>query len=92
MNTIKLKSMLEQFYIEDIGDGDLSSDFLFPESVMGELSFIAKMDGIFCGNKVIEYGLSVVDSALTVICHVEDGDSIEKGAVIAIASGPVGAC
>ena len=32
MNTIKLKSMLEQFYIEDIGDGDLSSDYLFPES------------------------------------------------------------
>ena len=90
MNTIKLKSMLEQFYIEDIGDGDLSSDFLFPESLMGELSFIAKMDGIFCGKKVIEYGLRVVDSALTVVSHVEDGDSIEKGAVIAIASGPVG--
>ncbi len=90
MNTIKLKSMLEQFYLEDIGDGDLSSDFLFPESAVGELTIIAKMDGIFCGNKVIEYGLRVVDSALTVVSHVEDGDSIKKGAVLAVASGPVG--
>lgn len=90
MNTIKLKSILEQFYLEDIGDGDLSSDFLFPESAVGELTIIAKMDGIFCGNKVIEYGLRVVDSALTVVSHVEDGDSIKKGAVLAVASGPVG--
>lgn len=90
MNIIKLKSMLEQFYIEDIGDGDLSSDFLFPESLRGELTFIAKMDGIFCGNKVIEHGLRVVDSALTVVSHVEDGESIKNGAVLAVASGPVG--
>jgi nicotinate-nucleotide pyrophosphorylase (carboxylating) len=89
MNTIKLKSMLEQFYVEDIGDVDLSSDYLFPGSLMGELSFIAKMDGIFCGNKVIEYGLQVVDATLTVVCHVEDGDPIGQGTVIATASGPV---
>ena len=90
MNTIKLKSMLEQFYIEDIGDGDLSSDYLFPVSVMGELSFIAKMDGVFCGNQVIEYGLQVIDTTLSVVCHVEDGDLVEQGTVIATASGSVG--
>lgn len=90
MNTIKLKSMLEQFYIEDIGDGDLSSDYLFPVSVMGELSFIAKMDGIFCGTQVIEYGLQVIDTTLSVVCHVEDGDLVEQGTVIATASGSVG--
>jgi len=82
--------MLEQFYIEDIGDGDLSSDYLFPQSLRGELSFIAKMDGVFCGNKVIEYGLQVVDDTLTVVCHLEDGDPIERGTVIATASGRVG--
>lgn len=47
MNTIKLKSMLEHFYIEDIGDSDLSSEFLFPETLIGELDIVAKMDGIF---------------------------------------------
>ena len=54
MNSIKLRSMLEQFYLEDIGDGDVSSELLFPETVIGELNIVAKMDGIFCGKKVIE--------------------------------------
>lgn len=51
MNTIKLKSMLEQFYIEDIGDCDLSSEFLFPETMIGELDIVAKTDGIFVGKR-----------------------------------------
>ncbi|TQR17760.1 carboxylating nicotinate-nucleotide diphosphorylase [Psychrobacillus soli] len=89
MNTLKLKSMLEHFYIEDIGDNDLSSDFLFPEEVTGELSIIAKTDGIFCGKKVIEEGLRVVDHSSTAICHIEDGEQIRKGTVIATAKGPV---
>lgn len=89
MNTMKLKYMLEQFYIEDIGDTDLSSDYLFPEDLNGELSIVAKMDGIFCGKKVIEEGLRVVDFSSTVICHVEDGERIEKGTVIATAKGSV---
>lgn len=81
--------MLEHFYIEDIGDTDLSSDLLFPEEVTGELSIVAKMEGIFCGKKVIEEGLRVIDDSSTVICHVEDGEQIRKGTVIATAKGPV---
>ncbi|MFJ7933505.1 carboxylating nicotinate-nucleotide diphosphorylase [Sporosarcina sp. NPDC096371] len=89
MNTIKLRSMLEQFYLEDIGDCDLSSEFLFPESVIGELNIVAKMDGIFCGTKVIEEGVRVVDRNTTVNCYVEDGTPIVKGSVIATAKGSV---
>ncbi|WP_342512161.1 carboxylating nicotinate-nucleotide diphosphorylase [Sporosarcina sp. FSL K6-1522] len=89
MNTIKLRSMLEQFYVEDIGDCDLSSEFLFPEAITGELNIVAKMDGVFCGRKVIEEGLRVVDPSTTVSCYVEDGGTIEKGSVIATAKGPV---
>ena len=89
MNTIKLRSMLEQFYLEDIGDGDLSSELLFPETVVGELKILAKMDGIFCGKKVIEEGMHVVDRQTVVNCHVEDGKPIEKGSIIATAKGSV---
>ncbi|MCZ2258341.1 carboxylating nicotinate-nucleotide diphosphorylase [Sporosarcina sp. G11-34] len=89
MNDIKLKSMLEQFYIEDIGDGDLSSEFLFPETAEGEMNLIAKMDGVFCGKKVIQQCLHVVDPATTVTCHVMDGDPLKKGEIIATANGSV---
>lgn len=89
MNTIKLRSMLEQFYLEDIGDGDLSSELLFPETVVGELTILAKMDGVFCGKKVIEEGMHVVDRQTVVNCHVKDGCPIEKGSIIATAKGSV---
>ena len=90
MNTIKLKSMLEQFYIEDIGDGDLSSDFLFPETAMGEMNLIAKMDGIFCGKKVIQDGLTCRGSSANgslVMWKTEI--RLKKGTIIATANGSV---
>lgn len=87
MNDIKLKSILEQFYIEDIGDGDLSSAYLFPETATGEMELVAKMDGIFCGKKVIQACLAIVDSSTTVVCHTDDGAAIKKGDVIATAKG-----
>ncbi|MFD1928196.1 carboxylating nicotinate-nucleotide diphosphorylase [Sporosarcina siberiensis] len=89
MNDIKLKSMLEQFFIEDIGDGDLSSMTLFPEEVLGEMVFVAKMDGVFCGNKVIQLGTSIVDPFTKVICHLRDGEYIRKGEEIATFQGSV---
>ncbi|WP_438318594.1 carboxylating nicotinate-nucleotide diphosphorylase [Sporosarcina sp. FA9] len=89
MNDIKLKSMLEQFFIEDIGDGDLSSMTLFPEEVLGEMVFVAKMDGIFCGNIIVQLGSSIVDPFTKVISHVSDGDYIREGDEIATFQGSV---
>lgn len=81
--------MIEEFYIEDIGDGDLSSEFLFPKTAIGEMQLIAKMSGIFCGKQVIEQSLEIVDSSITVACHVEDGACIQEGEILAIITGPV---
>ncbi|BAQ10967.1 nicotinate-nucleotide pyrophosphorylase [Bacillus sp. OxB-1] len=89
MNTIKLRSMLEQFYIEDIGDQDVSSDFLFPSEMTGQLEIKAKEAGVFCGMQVIEEGLRIIDPTIIVNMAVKDGDSISKGDSVAIASGSV---
>lgn len=81
--------MLEQFYIEDIGDGDLSSEFLFPETATGEMNLVAKMDGIFCGEIIISECLRLIDDQTTFVCHVHDGDEIAHGTIIATATGSV---
>ena len=81
--------MHEPFNLEDIGDGDLSSELLFQETVVGELTILATMDGVFCGKKVIEEGMHVVDRQTVVNCHIEDGSLIEKGSVIATEKGSV---
>lgn len=89
MNNLKLKAMLEQFYIEDIGDGDLSSAFLFPETAIGEMNLVAKMDGVFCGEGVVRDCLRVIDEKTTVVCHVQDGEEIGYGTIIATATGSI---
>jgi len=81
--------MLEQFYIEDIGDGDLSSMYLFPETAIGEMDLVAKMNGLFCGKQIIEECLRVVDDSASVRCHLEDGAKVQKGTIIATATGRV---
>lgn len=89
MNLIKLRGMLKQFYIEDIGDGDLSSESLFPEELIGCLEIKAKQEGIFCGAHVVREGLAVIDPTIEVKLDVGDGEAIAAGDRIAVANGPI---
>ena len=66
MNRIKLISMLEQFFLEDIGDGDLSATTLFPCDAIGEMRFIAKEAGVFCGKDIIVEGFFAVFRSLLI--------------------------
>jgi nicotinate-nucleotide pyrophosphorylase (carboxylating) len=87
MNNIKLKSMLEEFLKEDLGDGDLSSESVFTESDKGTFYLIVKEDGIFCGKKVIESTFSLLSSETLAEVHVEDGESVKEGQVIVKVTG-----
>lgn len=88
MNKLKLKSMLEQFYLEDLGDGDLSSQALFTHENQSTFHFIAKESGIFCGREVILAGFKVMNPEILVNIYSEDGEEVEAGTVIAEAFGP----
>ncbi|MFF5994367.1 carboxylating nicotinate-nucleotide diphosphorylase [Lysinibacillus sp. KU-BSD001] len=87
MNTIKLKHMLQQFFNEDIGDGDLSSETIFTPSEQGSFTFYAKQSGIFCGKQVIKIGFPLLDNSLQVHVFKEDGEWIEEGEQIAVIEG-----
>ncbi|PFA64545.1 nicotinate-nucleotide diphosphorylase (carboxylating) [Bacillus sp. AFS015802] len=90
MNKMKLKSMLEAFYREDLGDGDISSQILFGKNDEGSFSFHMKENGIFCGKDVIEIGFSLFDPSIHVQMYVEDGESVEEGQKVAEMTGPMG--
>lgn len=87
MNTIKLKSMLLQFFNEDIGDGDLSSETIFSFSDQGSFTFYAKESGIFCGRQIIEIGFPLLDDSLHIHVLKEDGEWIREGEKIAVIEG-----
>jgi len=89
MNIIKLEEMLKHFFNEDIGDGDLSSEYIFSPKEQGTFSFYAKESGIFCGAPIIEHGFHVLDRSIKVNLPKKDGEAVEAGDVIAIIDGPL---
>ncbi|WP_336637360.1 carboxylating nicotinate-nucleotide diphosphorylase [Lysinibacillus fusiformis] len=89
MNIIKLEEMLKQFFNEDIGDGDLSSEYIFSPKEQGTFSFYAKESGIFCGAPIIEQGFHLLDRSIKVNLPKKDGEAVEAGDVIAIIDGPL---
>ncbi len=89
MNQLKLESMLKEFFIEDIGDGDLSGERLFPKDAKGVFSFYAKEEGIFCGEDIIATGFALLSKEVTVSQFIHDGDILHKGDILAEIEGPM---
>jgi len=91
MNTIKLRLLLEQFFIEDIGDRDVTSELIFGNGKTGSMVFLAKEDGIFCGEQVINTGFRLMDENCQVTIKVKDGAHVKKGQELATISGQISA-
>lgn len=89
MNKVKLRLLLEQFFLEDIGERDVSSELIFGHEQKGEIVFIAKENGIFCGEEVIHTGFAILDPEAVVDMKVRDGDRIEIGQAFATVKGNV---
>ncbi len=89
MNKLKLKAMLEQFFLEDMGERDISTESIFGTEEYGEISFIAKEDGIFCGEEIIKVGFELLGNENQVELFIRDGMKMEKGSVIAKVTGRV---
>lgn len=91
MNSIKLRLLLEQFFIEDIGERDVTSELIFGKENKGSLVLISKDEGIFCGEQIIQTGLRLLDEDSQIIMNVKDGDKVVKGQELALITGRVSA-
>ncbi|MEH7121384.1 carboxylating nicotinate-nucleotide diphosphorylase [Neobacillus vireti] len=89
MNSLKLRSQLEKFFIEDIGEQDITTDLIFSDQTTGKIVFLSKDEGIFCGEEVIKTGFLLLNNELTVELFVKDGQAIEKGQELAHVSGKI---
>jgi nicotinate-nucleotide pyrophosphorylase (carboxylating) len=89
MNTLKLRSLLESFFIEDIGEQDITTDLIFSDAANGEIVFLAKDNGIFCGEEVIKMGFVLLNKDITNKLFVKDGEEIEVGQRLAVVTGKI---
>lgn len=89
MNKLLLKNMLKGFFMEDIGDMDITSDSIFPPGQKGSANFIVKSAGIVAGLPIIKEGYQLLDPSIEVNFLINEGDHVQKGQIIADVSGPV---
>jgi nicotinate-nucleotide pyrophosphorylase (carboxylating) len=89
MNRLKLRLLLEQFFLEDIGDRDVSSELIFGKEQQGEIIFLAKEDGIFCGTDILLGGFPLLDENIEIELKIRDGEQIRAGQILAKVWGPV---
>lgn len=81
--------LLQSFFIEDIGDRDITSNAIFPSNAMGRGIFVAKEDGVISGLQLIKEAYYLFDSAIVVELGYKDGQWVRSGDIIAEVSGPI---
>ncbi|MBN3547475.1 carboxylating nicotinate-nucleotide diphosphorylase [Fictibacillus barbaricus] len=86
MNPLLLKKQLQDFFIEDIGSGDLSAS-LFEESGEVTATIIAKDKGVFAGGQILTAGYELIDSMVQTNVYVKDGEKVEAGTILAEITG-----
>ena len=84
--------MLNKFYIEehvkralqeDIGFGDITTDYLTDEKDTMVCQLNSRTNGIFCGKDVFETVFKVLSDEIEIKFYKHDGDEIKKGDKIA---------
>ena len=89
--------MLNNFFIEehvknalqeDIGFGDITTDYLTNEEDRMSCVLNTRVDGIFCGKNVFEMVFKILSPSINIKFYFNDGDEIKKGEKIADIEGP----
>lgn len=76
---------------EDIGFGDITTDFLAEENDMLSGSLNTREDGILCGSKIFKKVFEILSKDVKIEFNFKDGDFIAKGDKIASITGPASA-
>ena len=89
--------MLNRFFIEehvkaalqeDIGFGDITTDYLTTENDTMSCVLNSRVDGILCGKEVFETVFKILSPKVNIKFYFNDGDVIKKGDKIADIYGP----
>jgi nicotinate-nucleotide pyrophosphorylase (carboxylating) len=84
----QIKPIIQNALVEDIGDGDVTTDCIVSPEAMLNGQFVAKAAGIVAGLAVAELTFSLIDDRVQLTACLADGDPVEPGATIATVSGP----
>ena len=83
----KTDSILINALLEDIEEGDVTTNTIIPKNHRSKAVLIAKEDFVLAGLPFTERIFKLINSALKFKANKKDGDIVKKGAVIAMING-----
>ncbi|MBQ4078813.1 carboxylating nicotinate-nucleotide diphosphorylase [bacterium] len=73
---------------EDIGFGDITTDYLVPEDEVITAKLNSREDGILCGIDIVEMVFKTLSKEVRIEKYFKDGEKIKKGDTLAVITGP----
>jgi nicotinate-nucleotide pyrophosphorylase (carboxylating) len=89
MNRNLFKKLITDALEEDLGMSDITTDSIFTEQQLGKGTFTAKADGVLAGLEALKLAYESYGAEVSVSLKKHDGDSVQKGELIAEVEGPV---
>lgn len=83
MKDLNLNKIIELALLEDMNNGDVTTDNLIDENSVSTAEIMAKENGVLAGLEVAEKVFKFLDKNINFTRLVEDGASVQKGDIIA---------
>lgn len=83
-----IEKLIDMALSEDIGTGDVTSEYFVPVGVNARALMRVKVTGVVAGLKIAERVFSKVDERITSRILIEDGSQVSEGAYIMEIQGP----
>ncbi len=89
MNRLILEDIVRRALIEDIQNGDITTEAIFSDNFEVFGNFIAEESGVIAGFPVVAEIYRQLDSTVKCVCLIPDGSMVSPGAKIIQVLGPV---
>ena len=88
LNSFFIEEHVKRALQEDIGFGDITTDYLTNEDDTMTCELNSRVEGVLCGRSVFEMVFKILSERVKVTFYFKDGDEIKKGDKLADIEGP----
>lgn len=84
----QISAIVQRALAEDVGSGDITSQWILPPEMGVHGHFLAKAQGVLAGLEVVRQVFRQVDERIAFQSRIKDGEAISKGDIVATVEGP----
>lgn len=85
----KLMRLIEEALYEDIGLGDVTTEAIIPNDLLGRGEILVKSRGVIAGLEIAGMVFRTIDPTISLQSAVAEGTEVERGTRIATVNGPL---